>query len=73
MADDADRTQDRMEAEAELLARQPRNPAMPKPNGRCIYCGELMAESQTHFCSTECRQEWLREQTIRRAQGLASS
>jgi hypothetical protein len=71
MADDADRTQDRMEAEAELLARQPRLSAMPTPNGRCIYCGELLAETQTHFCSTECGHDWQREQTIRRAQGLA--
>lgn len=71
MADDADRTQYRMEAEAELLARQPRRAAMPKPTGRCIYCGDLLAETQTHFCSTECSQEWQREQTIRRAQGLA--
>lgn len=39
MADDADRTQERMEAEAEMLARQPRRAAMPKPTGRCIYCG----------------------------------
>ena len=72
MADDADITQDRMEAEAAIIARQVRKPAMPKPNGRCLYCDDPAGDHQ-HFCSTECSQDWQREQSIKRAQGLTSN
>jgi hypothetical protein len=68
MADEADMTQDRMEAEAELRRKQTRSDGLPPVTGQCLYCGEATAE---HFCSTDCRKDWDREQKIRRAQGLA--
>jgi predicted nucleic acid-binding Zn ribbon protein len=70
MADEADMAQERMEAEAELLARKPRPKAMPEPTGLCIFCG-APAEHTPHFCSTDCASDWDRENKIRRAQGLA--
>lgn len=69
MADEADITQARMEAEAELARRytRPVN-ALPTPEGQCLYCGD---ETPAHFCSTDCRHAWDLEHKIRRAQGLA--
>lgn len=70
MADDADATQDRMEVEAALLARERKKPAMPAPTGDCFYCGDLTSDTE-HFCSTDCRQAWDKENAIRKRQGLA--
>lgn len=68
MADEADMTQARQEAEEAMRARQTPVPALPPATGRCLYCDEA---ADTHFCSTDCRQEWDHERAVRRRQGLA--
>jgi hypothetical protein len=68
MADEADMTQARIEAEDAMRAKQAPAPALPPFTGQCLYCGEATAK---HFCSTDCRKDWDREIKIRRAQGLA--
>lgn len=80
MADEADMTQARIEAEDAMRAKQTPAPALPPATGRCLYCdeptvvieiGQTLPDYTPHFCSTECRQDWQRENKIRRAQGLA--
>ena len=70
MADEADLAQQHMEDEAAMRARQRTPQTMPEPTGECLYCGDTAPEAQ-HFCSTHCRQDWDREQAIKKRQGLA--
>jgi hypothetical protein len=61
MADDADITAARQEAEAALFARRRREPALV-PMGLCYFC-QSDAPSTTHlFCNTECRDDYEAEQ-----------
>lgn len=68
MADEADMTQARIEAEEAMRAKQAQAPALPPATGRCLYCDDI---TDDHFCGTDCRQEWDRERAVRRRQGLA--
>ena len=70
MADEADATQERMEVEEAFRRRQRTGPLLPPANGRCLYCSDPVDDGQ-HFCSIDCRQDWDKEQKIRKAQGLA--
>lgn len=61
MADDADITGDRLDAEAAFFARRKRTPALV-PIGVCYYC-QSDAPSTTHlFCGAECRDDYEIEQ-----------
>ena len=69
MADEADITTARDEAEYTLRLAASRKPVGPTPNGRCHYCGELVGDTQ-RFCDHECAAEYEREQALRRIGGL---
>ena len=69
MADEADITADRDEAEYALRVAASRKPVGPVPNGRCHYCGELVGDTQ-RFCDHECTAEYEREQALRRIGGM---
>jgi predicted nucleic acid-binding Zn ribbon protein len=70
VADEADLAQQHMETEAAMRARERKKPVLPPATGQCLYCGESVAPA-IHFCSTDCRQDWGREQEIKKRQGLA--
>lgn len=66
MADDADRTADRQEREYHFLRLASLQPTAPEPAGHCLFCGEETAE---RWCSTECRDDYERENRGRRIAG----
>lgn len=57
MADEADMTSDRMDAEEEFRRRQ-RAVEAPrlKPSGQCHHCEEPLRFAV--FCDNECRDDW---------------
>ena len=67
MADIADITADRAEAEAPyLLAVRKRVP--PPADGRCLNCEAPVADS-ARFCDADCRGDWERAQERQRVNG----
>lgn len=63
MSDDADITQARAEAEAELRERRPRVRGLV-PFGACYFCAE---ECAALFCGAECRDDYeIKERALRR-------
>ena len=69
MADEADRTQDRMEREEELIKKFSAKPLGPKPNGFCHWCEATVAETKS-FCDHYCRDDWEREQRLLKLKGI---
>lgn len=69
MADEADITADRDEAEYALRVAASRKPVGPVPNGRCHYCDELVGDNQ-RFCDHECATAYERVQALRRIRGM---
>jgi len=59
MADEADMTQARDEAEAPLRFAASMKPTGPVPNGRCYYCDEIVSDEK-RWCNSECRDLWER-------------
>jgi hypothetical protein len=62
MPDDADITQARTEAEAELFRRRKREPGL-LPICVCYYCGSPI-NSGVLFCDVYCRDDYEREQRL---------
>jgi hypothetical protein len=60
MADIADITQDRAEAEAELFAKRRREPSLIAV-GACYFCSTECAKPLL-FCDSYCRDDYEREQ-----------
>lgn len=71
MADIADITTERAEAEAPYLLAATRRPVPPAPNGQCLYCdAELPKETENRrFCDTDCARDWQHLQDRMRANG----
>lgn len=64
VADIADITADRAEAEAPyLLAVRKRVP--PPPDGHCLNCADPVFDT-ARFCDADCRSDWERAQERRR-------
>lgn len=59
MADEADMTQARDEAEEPHRIAASRKPVGPVPNGRCYYCDEIVSDEK-RWCNAECRDLWSR-------------
>lgn len=51
--DDADRTQEREEAEAPFRVAKSRKPELPPARGTCFWCDEPTAPG-ARYCSFEC-------------------
>ena len=62
--DDADISQDRAEKEAPYLIEASRRPAGPTATGRCLYCDEIVDDTQ-RWCDGVCRDGWTREVKLR--------
>lgn len=60
MADEADMTQARDEAEAPHRIAASRKPEGPVPNGRCYYCDEIVSDEK-RWCDVTCRSQWSRQ------------
>lgn len=60
MADEADMTQARDEAEAPHRIAASRKPVGPLPNGRCHYCDEIVSDEK-RWCDVTCRSQWSRQ------------
>lgn len=58
MADEADRSQDRLELEDELR-RKYRFVVLdgPPATGNCLNCGEPL-DAGKRWCNAECREDW---------------
>lgn len=60
MSDEADKAE-----QQEELARQAalivRHRVGPRPNGRCLNCGELI-EPPLRWCDSECREDWVKRE-----------
>lgn len=61
MADEADMTADRMEAE-EAFRRKQRlvPPKQLQPVGACHWCEEIL-DDHTIFCDNNCRDDWQKD------------
>ena len=59
MADEADMTQARDEAEEPHRIAASRKPVGPLPTGRCYYCDEIVSDEK-RWCNAECRDLWSR-------------
>lgn len=64
MADDADRSQDRMEVEEALRRRFKPKEEIP-PKGLCYYCDADVAHPKK-FCDSDCAEGWEFEQRMKR-------
>ena len=59
MTDEIDRAADEAERYLSEALRQ-RKPEAPGPTGRCLFCDEIVGDTQ-RFCDAECRDMWDRE------------
>ena len=57
MADDVDRTTDRLVGEEAYLRKYARKPSGPIATGRCLYCDEIVGY-ETRWCTTECHSDY---------------
>lgn len=55
-SDDFDIASEREEL-ARSMAIAAKRPAGPAPTGRCLYCDELVADTQ-RWCDASCRDAW---------------
>lgn len=60
MTDEIDRAADEAERYLSEALRQ-RKPEAPGPTGRCLFCDEIVGDTQ-RFCDAECRDLWGRDQ-----------
>ncbi len=60
MADDVDRTSERMLNEEVFLRKASRRPEGPIPTGRCLYCDDIVGDAM-RWCSDECSHDWQAE------------
>lgn len=56
MSDNLDIASDREELERSI-AVQHKRPVGPAPTGRCLYCEEIVNDTQ-RWCDAECRDQW---------------
>lgn len=61
--DVSDQATVREEQERDRVLQQ-RRPAGPPPNGRCLYCGEILGDEQ-RWCDAEHRDLWEAEHVRR--------
>jgi hypothetical protein len=59
MTDEIDHAADEAERYLSEALRQ-RKPEAPGPTGRCLFCDEIVGDTQ-RFCDAECRDMWDRE------------
>lgn len=69
MADDVDKTADRLEVETPYLIQASKKPVGPQPNGFCNWCNSAVGEGQK-FCDSDCRNDYEHDQRRRRINGL---
>ncbi len=66
MADEADRSQDRLELEDEIRKRYKFVVLDgPKATGNCLNCGDEV-DGDRRWCSPECREDWGLRNKVRR-------
>ncbi len=70
--DIADAAQDHMERESADMLTRNRQPEGPTPNGRCLWCDELVADDRRWCPGSDCRTAWEREQNANRRNGGAA-
>jgi hypothetical protein len=56
MSDNLDIASDREELDRSR-AMTFKKPAGPSPTGRCLYCDEIVGDTQ-RWCDAECRDQW---------------
>lgn len=67
MADEADMAQAQIEQSIEMAFKSRAREAL-RPIGVCRFCRERVGEALL-FCSSECRDDWDREQKLRAQAG----
>lgn len=68
MADEIDQAQANIEQSLELAFKTRKRDSL-RPVGRCWYCYEKLVDLVL-FCSSECRDDWDKEQAARARAGL---
>lgn len=63
--DEADITAERADILTQEAIRASRKPEGPAPNGRCLWCDEIVGDTQ-RWCDVTCRNQWEQHQRIKR-------